>query len=99
MGRCCTVADGAGAGDDDFSIGLGGSDGLLDVSGCCAELEGVVVFVGWLDSEEGSDSVVEKEVFRSTREVSKVMFTVSGCVMVDLVLRRGEMEGSSRSSR
>jgi hypothetical protein len=31
---------------------------------------------------EGSDSVVEKEVLRSTREVSKVMLTVLGCVIL-----------------
>jgi hypothetical protein len=30
----------------------------------------------------GSDSVVEKELLRSTREVSKVISTVLGCVIL-----------------
>jgi len=35
---------------------------------------------------EGSDSVVEKEVLRSTREVSKVISTVLGCVILIVLL-------------
>jgi len=87
-----------------YWTGVGALGGRIEVNfegwGSFWVVLNVLVLIDAGPASEGSDSVVEKETLRSMREVSKVMLTELGCVMVyeGIQNKYGTMELLNRSA-